>query len=124
MTYCAISGTLLTMGFMQLFDTRLFAILSGGSLAAFAIYGLGLSVVQGLPVTPNIKLTTISRYMNMDHLGLFRGDISRWTRLFRVNTHQANRTYEPRRIIFRSFKTVDFCAVMPGDIPFRGWRVL
>lgn len=61
------------MGFMQLFDTRLFAILSGVSLPAFAIYGLGLSVVQGLPVTPNVKLTTISRYVNMNHWCCFEG---------------------------------------------------
>lgn len=62
MGYCAVFGTLLTMGFLQLFNTRSFAIVSAVSLALFAFYGLGLSVVQGLPLTPRFTLTTISRY--------------------------------------------------------------
>ncbi|CAM9143952.1 unnamed protein product [Pylaiella littoralis] len=59
--YCAVFGTLLTMGLLQLFNTRSFAIVSVVALAMFAFYGLGLSVVQGLPLTPNFRLTTISR---------------------------------------------------------------
>lgn len=54
-------GTLLTMVFLQLFNTRFFAIISAVALAMFAFYGLGLSVVQGLPITPRFRLTTISR---------------------------------------------------------------
>ncbi len=67
MVYCAIFGTLLTMALLQLFNTRSFAIVSGVSLAMFALYGLGLSVVQGLPLTPKFKLTTISRYTAVDN---------------------------------------------------------
>lgn len=63
MVYCAVFGTILTMGLLQLFNTRSFAIVSAVSLALFAFYGLGLSVVQGLPLTPRFKLTTISRYI-------------------------------------------------------------
>lgn len=63
MVYSAVFGTLLTMGLMQLFSTRFFTPVSLVAFASFAFYGLGLSVVQGLPITPSIKLTTISRYM-------------------------------------------------------------
>lgn len=59
--YSAVFGTLLTMGFMALFSTRFFAMVSVLAFASFAFYGLGLSVVQGLPITPSIKLTTIAR---------------------------------------------------------------
>lgn len=59
--YCTIFGTLLTMGFMQLFNTRSFALVSGVAVGVFAFYGLGLSVVQGLPITPSVKLTTVDR---------------------------------------------------------------
>eukprot|EP00904_Undaria_pinnatifida_P000099 jgi/Undpi1/1008/HiC_scaffold_10.g04472.m1 len=59
--YSAIFGTLLTMGVMQLFNTRSFALVAGVAAGAFAFYGLGLSVVQGLPLTPLFWLTTISR---------------------------------------------------------------
>ena len=46
---------------MQLFNTRSFALVAGVAAGAFAFYGLGLSVVQGLPLTPLFWLTTISR---------------------------------------------------------------
>lgn len=59
--YCAVFGTLLTMGFMQLFNTRSFVLVSGVAVLVFAFYGLGLSVVQGLPLTPSMKLTAIAR---------------------------------------------------------------
>ncbi|CAN0429515.1 unnamed protein product, partial [Ectocarpus sp. 12 AP-2014] len=58
---CAVFGTLLTMFVLQLFNPRFFAIISAVALAMFAFYGLGLSVVQGLPITPRFHLTTISR---------------------------------------------------------------
>lgn len=60
--YCACFGTLLTMGLMKLLGTRPFWVMSVATFATLAFYGLGLSVVQGLPLTPNIKLTMISRY--------------------------------------------------------------
>lgn len=59
--YCSVFGTLLTMGFMILFSTRSFALVSAIAVFLFALYGLGLSIVQGLPLTPNFKLTTIDR---------------------------------------------------------------
>lgn len=59
--HCAIWGTLISMGFMCLFNMKKFWIASAAAFGAFAFYGLGLSVVQGLPLTPRILLTTISR---------------------------------------------------------------
>lgn len=59
--YSALFGTALTCGVMQLLDTRYYLIVAAGSLCTFAFYGLGLAVVQGLPITPKAKLTSISR---------------------------------------------------------------
>lgn len=61
--YSTIFGTLLTMGFLQLFNTRSFALVSAVAVCVFAFYGLGLAVIQGLPVTPRFKLTTLDRYV-------------------------------------------------------------
>lgn len=69
--HSAIFGTLLTMGLLQLFDTRSFILLSGVAVCVFTFYGLGLSVVQGLPLTPCVKLTTIKRFVHDDHF-IFR----------------------------------------------------
>ncbi|CAM9525001.1 unnamed protein product [Discosporangium mesarthrocarpum] len=61
MVYSSVFGTLLTMGLMQLFNTSFFTLISLAAVGACAFYGMMLSVVQGLPITPKIKLTTIGR---------------------------------------------------------------
>ncbi|CAM9487124.1 unnamed protein product, partial [Chrysoparadoxa australica] len=65
MGYSALCGTLLAAGVTALLDIDLVWIFTAVGLGTSAFYGAMLAVVQGLPITPLFKITTLSRGMYM-----------------------------------------------------------
>jgi hypothetical protein len=61
MLYCTVAGSLAAVFVTMLVNVALIWAAALAAAAACALYGLMLSVVQGLPVTPSFLLTTISK---------------------------------------------------------------